>query len=252
MGQVDKQVGPRDFPFLTQGDIAHRGLHRAGTEAEENTLAAVSAAVEAGYGVEIDVRATVDGIIIAFHDDTLDRMTDTSGPISKLGYAQLQKYVVGQSGKPPPSLPDVLETIDARQPLFIEIKSSPKTDIQVLCGGVRYCFEGYAGDVAIMSFDPRVVGWFKKYMPKYARGLVVGRELLLSWRNRTALSYWLRRTTPDFIACDINLLPNDTCLRWRKKGKPLLTWTVKDAAMEAIGRQNADALIFEPPAVVGK
>lgn len=251
MGQIDKETGPRSFPWLTEYDIAHRGLHSAGTQAEENTIPAVKAAVQAGYGVEIDVRATVDGIIIAFHDETLDRMTEGQGSVRKLGFAQMQKYQVGNSGGPAPSLPDVLEAVDEQRPVFVEIKSSRDADIQVVCAGVRHCFEGYGGPIAVMSFDPRVVAWFRKYMPQYARGMVVGREFLLSWRNRTALSFWLRRTKPDFLACDINLLPNALCTRWRNTGKPLLTWTVKDKNMEAVGRQHADALIFERPAVVG-
>ncbi len=251
MGQIDKQTGPRSFPWLTTQDLAHRGLHKSGTVAEENTLPAVEAAIEAGFGVEIDVRATVDGIIVVFHDDTLDRMTDGKGAVHKLGFAQIQRHMVGQSGAPAPSLPDVLEAVDERQPVFVEIKSSKETDVQLVCAGVRHCFEGYGGPVAVMSFDPRVLVWFKRYMPKYARGLVVGREFLLSWRNRASLSFWLKRTRPDFLACDINLLPNSLAARWRKSGKPLLTWTVKDNEMEQIGRQHADALIFERPAVVG-
>lgn len=252
MGEIDRTKGTRKFPWLTEFDVAHRGLHVPGTRQEENTLAAVKASVMAGFGVEIDVRATVDGIIIVFHDDTLDRMTDGKGPIKQLGFAQMQKYMVGKSGMPPPSLPDVMEAVDAERPIFIEIKSSKTTNIQMVCAGVRHCFEGYGGPIAIMSFDPRVVSWFKTYMPKYARGLVVGREFLLNWRNRAALTFWLRRTKPDFLACDINLLPNSLCTRWREKGKPLLTWTVKDKKMEEVAREHADALIFEPPAVIGE
>lgn len=251
MGQIDKEVGTRGFPWLTEYDIAHRGLHKAGTPAEENTIAAVKLALESGYAVEVDVRATVDGIIVVFHDETLDRMTDGTGRVSKLGFAQLQKFMVGNSGLPAPSLPDVMETVDSQRPLFVEIKSSKETNIQLLCAGVRHCFEGYGGPIAIMSFDPRILSWFKSYMPRYARGLVVGREFLLSWRHRTALSFWLRRTKPDFVACDVNLLPNSVCERWRKHGRPLLTWTVKDEKMESIARKNADVLIFERPAVAG-
>lgn len=252
MGAVEKSGGTRSFPWLTGQDVAHRGLHVPGTRQEENTLAAVKAAIAAGFGVEIDVRATVDGIIIVFHDATLDRMTDGKGPIKQLGFAQMQNYIVGNSGEPAPSLPDVLEAVDGEQPIFIEIKSSKDTNIQMVCAGVRHCFEGYGGPVAVMSFDPRVVSWFKTYMPKYARGLVVGREFLLNWRNRLALGWFLWRSKPDFLACDINLLPNGLCSRWRKQGKPLLTWTVKNKKMEEIAREHADALIFEPPAVIGE
>ncbi len=251
MGQIDKDTGNRDFPWLAEHNIAHRGLFKPGTREEENTLPAIEAAIKAGFAVEVDVRATVDGIIVVFHDDTLDRMTDGKGSVRALGFAQLSNYKVGNSGAPAPSLPDVLEAVDERRPIFVEIKSSKDTDIQIVCAGVRHCFEGYGGPIAVMSFDPRVVGWFKKYMPRYARGMIVGREFLLSWRNRASLGFWLRRTKPDFVACDINLLPNSFSMRWRKSGKPLLTWTVKDKTMESIAREHADALIFERPAVIG-
>lgn len=87
-------------------------------------------------------------------------------------------------------------------------------------------------------------------MPKYARGMVIGREVLLNWKARLLIPYMIRKTKPDFIACDINLLPNSFCTRWRKSGKPLLTWTVKTEVLEEVGRKHADALIFEKPAVI--
>ena len=86
-------------------------------------------------------------------------------------------------------------------------------------------------------------------MPKYARGVIVGREALLDWRNRLLIPFWLRKTKPDFIACDVNLLPNSFCSKWRKKGKPLLTWTVKEKHMVDVAKEHADALIFEQPAL---
>lgn len=248
---AEKKKSKRDFPWLTEKDVAHRGLFKAGSLAEENTIAAVSDAVHAGYAVEIDVRATTDDIIVVFHDETLDRMTDGTGPVAQWGFQQLRQFNVGASRQPMPSLPDVMDAIDGHQPLFIEIKSHPKMDIQKLCAGVRHSFEGYLGPVAVMSFDPRVVQWFKSYMPKYARGLIVGREFLLGIRSRLALALAVHKTKPDFVACDVNLLPNTFCTKWRENGKPVLTWTVRTPEMEKIAREHADAMIFEAPAVVG-
>lgn len=241
----------RNFPWMTDLDVAHRGLFTAGTEREENTLAAVKAAVEAGYAVEVDVRATVDNIVVVFHDPTLERLTEGKGSVDQWGFQQLKKHTVGNTGLPMPSLADVLDLIDGRVPIFIEIKSPEHDDIQKVCAGVRHCFEGYAGPVAVMSFDPRIVRWFRQYMPKYARGLIIGREILLNWKARMMWPFLLRKTKPDFLACDINLIPNSACKRWQKAGKPLLTWTVKTEMQEKVGREHADALIFEAPAVVG-
>lgn len=246
-----KGASTRDFPWLKQFDVAHRGLFRPGTLAEENTVASAKAAVDSGFALEIDVRMTADDIIVVFHDDSLERMTDGTGSVGMIGYERLTQYMVGNSGRPVPTLHDVLDAVDSEKPIYVEIKSSHTVDVQKLCAGVRRSFEGYPGPVAIMSFDPRVVHWFSNYMPHYARGLIIGREFLLGIRKRIALSLWMRKCTPDFLACDINLLPNTTCESWRKKGKPVLTWTIRDTQMEQIGRQHADRLIFEAPAVVG-
>ncbi|MCJ9429237.1 glycerophosphodiester phosphodiesterase family protein [Kordiimonas marina] len=245
------QPTQRDFPWIASGDVAHRGLFRAGTKAEENTLPAFKAALEAGFAIELDVRTTSDDIVVVFHDDTLERMTNAKGEVSNWGFQQLQKHNVGNSGLPIPSLPDVLEAVDGKQPIYVEIKTRLDKDIQKVCAGVRHCFEGYAGPVAVMSFDPRVVKWFATYMPKYARGLIIGRDALLKIRNRMLLGFWASRTKPDFFACDINLLPNSFARRWRERGGKLLTWTVRTPEMEQIARQYADAVIFEAPAVVG-
>ena len=185
-----------------------------------------------------------------FHDETLDRLTDGNGAVSKWGFKQLQQYVVGNTGAGIPTLADVMEVINEEVPVFIELKSPVHGEIQQLCAGVRHCFEGYKGPVAVMSFDPRIVAWFREYMPKYARGVVIGREVLLDWKARLAIPFWLRKTKPDFLACDINLLPNSFCRSWRAKGNKLLTWTVRDKTLEEVGRKHADALIFETPAVV--
>ena len=77
-----------DAPFLA---FAHRGgatyapnLHR------ENSLHAFSEAVALGYRyLETDVHATADGVLLAFHDDVLDRVTDRAGAIGELPYAEV-------------------------------------------------------------------------------------------------------------------------------------------------------------------
>ncbi len=240
----------REFPWLKTPRIAHRGLFTPGSEREENTLAAIEAAVSSGYGIEIDVRITADDLIVVFHDETLDRMTDTTGHVGRFGLQLLRKHNVGASGKPMPTLPEALDVIDGKVPLFIEIKSSPTIDVQKTCAGVRHCFEGYRGPVAIMSFDPRILAWFKKYMPSYPRGWVIGREALLSIKDRMLSKFAIWRTKPDFLACDINLLPNSLTSSWTSRGHPLLTWTVRTEEHEEIARMYADGMIFEPPAVV--
>ena len=61
--------------------IAHRGLHDAAKAIVENSASAVSAAMGAGYGIEVDLQISADGEAMVFHDDKLDRLTQANGPV---------------------------------------------------------------------------------------------------------------------------------------------------------------------------
>lgn len=72
--------------------VAHRGLMR---HAPENTLAAFRTCLELGFGFELDIRRSREGTLVCVHDDTLDRTTDGSGPVTAMPLAQLLKLDAG-------------------------------------------------------------------------------------------------------------------------------------------------------------
>lgn len=87
--------------------LAHRGFSRDGLE---NSMAAFAAAVELGYDyVETDVHTTIDGVLVAFHDDTLDRVTDASGVIAEQTWDEVSRARIGGRG-PVPTLEELLTT----------------------------------------------------------------------------------------------------------------------------------------------
>ena len=87
--------------------FAHRGAHD-GADVIENTMTAFSGAVELGYRyVETDVHATADGVLVAFHDERLDRVTDRIGLIRELSWQEVRSAVVGEDERVP-LLEDVL------------------------------------------------------------------------------------------------------------------------------------------------
>ena len=97
------------WPFLDWDGpipVAHRG---GADEQPENTMTAFAAAVAMGYRyVETDVHSTADGIPVAFHDHSLDRVTDMTGDIFRLQYADVRRARVGAD--PIPLIEDVLGT----------------------------------------------------------------------------------------------------------------------------------------------
>jgi len=98
----------RSYAFLDhEGPIAfaHRGGAAGGVE---NSLAAFQLAVDLGYRyLETDVHATADGVLLAFHDRTLDRVTDTAGRIARMSLADVQRARIG-GREPIPLLVDLL------------------------------------------------------------------------------------------------------------------------------------------------
>jgi glycerophosphoryl diester phosphodiesterase len=87
--------------------LAHRG---GGGEQPENTMASFGAAVGLGYRyLETDVHATADGVVVCFHDDALDRLTEGTGLLATKRWAELRSLRV-RGREPIPALDEVLET----------------------------------------------------------------------------------------------------------------------------------------------
>ncbi|MCH7629608.1 glycerophosphodiester phosphodiesterase family protein [Novosphingobium percolationis] len=229
---------------------AHRGLHGVGVP--ENSLAAFRLAMERGLGIECDVQRTSDGMAVVFHDWDLDRLTAASGPVIDRKAAQLQDLaLLGAEGERIPALRDLLDLVNGRVPLLIELKSKREMHVVPLCLAVRRLLEGYRGPVAVMSFDPRVSHWFQRHSPHIVHGLVMteeGRTTLLA-RVRRHLALW--HAEPDFLAYDVRDLPSRFAASQRRRGLPLLTWTVRSPDLAERAAIHADAPIAEGAGVAG-
>lgn len=99
---------PGAHPYFDQPAplaLAHRGYSSDGLE---NSMVAFAAAVELGYThVETDVHATSDGVALAFHDTTLDRVTDRTGTVGAQAWSQVRQARI--SGREPiPTVEDLL------------------------------------------------------------------------------------------------------------------------------------------------
>lgn len=234
--------GRPDAAWLTARPYAHRGLHGRGVP--ENSRAAFSAAIAKGDGIELDVRASRRGVAFVFHDEILDRLTDDRGPLAERDEEELARTRLRGSSETIPALDDVLELVDGRVPILIELKTSGP-DCHQLCHSVAFSLSARHCRAAIMSFDPRVGAWFGRHYPRVLRGLVVtaqGKGRTRGWFERL---YSLWRARPDFVACDIRDLPSRYAARLRARGIPVLTWTCRSEADRAKAALNADQIIYE-------
>ena len=238
----------KDFSRLLKVDYAHRGLHGQEADVPENSLAAFRKAVEAGYGIELDVQCTLDGVLAVFHDETLKRMCGEEKRLADCTMEELQTYALSETGERIPSFQAVLELVDGRVPLIVEIK--PYQNVQSLAAAVFAALSRYKGPYCVESFHPLVLRWFKRNAPETIRGqLAMGghahkghqiRDLVLKHMLLNAFS------RPDFIAYDFSTDRNITMGLMRKLFKPtFVAWTVRSKTQRDQAKKRYTIQIFE-------
>lgn len=207
-------------------------------------MAAFRAAIAAGHGIECDVRASADGQAVVFHDADLHRMTGEEGRVDALSAAALTKIALPDGGGIP-ILSALLTLCGSDTPLLIEIKARDARSGAICRAVARDLARQSTPRVAIMSFSPLILLWFRRHHAAVPRGLVVSQQGKSRWRGaiERALALWLAR--PDFLGCDIYDLPSPFATRARARGMPVLSWTVRSPAEHAQARLHADQVIFE-------
>jgi glycerophosphoryl diester phosphodiesterase len=242
-------------PEFLRVPLAHRALHDAASGRAENSLAAIEAACEAGYGIEIDVQRTADCRAVVFHDDDLLRLTGKGGSIHDVTAAEAGTISLRAGGGTIPTLAECLGAVRGRSPLLVEIKDQsgemgPATG--ELERTVAADLEGYAGPVAVMSFNPHSVAAMKRLAPAIARGLVTcawTREdaPTLGDEAREALAQMTMfgLTGSAFVSHDVHDLRSPELARLKAGGVPILTWTVRSQEQEHLARAVADNITFE-------
>lgn len=230
-----------DARFLTRLPLAHRGLHDGNQTRIENSMSAFEAAIEKGYGIELDVQPSSDGVAMVFHDAKLDRLTSEKGMVRDRTASDLQSIRLADTGDTIPRLSDVLALIAGRVPLVIEMKANGPFNT-ILADAVARDLANYDGEAAVMSFDHGLLAAFNATGAPRPLGLTAERVgEPFETAHRAAYAHGI-----SFASFNVKEVPNAFVDDMRtKRGLPVITWTVRTPDDVAATRAHADQMTFE-------
>lgn len=228
---VRGRKGHEKLPALRNWSYAHRGLHGEGRP--ENSMAAFRAALEGGYGIELDVHLLADGNLAVIHDSSLKRTAGADVKIEELTTAQLENYRLEGTDEKIPLFREVLELFAGKAPMVIELKVAGGNHA-ALCDATCKMVDEYGLEYCMESFDPRCVLWLKKNRPEIIRGQLTENYFRSTTKLPGILRFILTHqlenflTVPDFVSyrCGDRKAFSNTLVRkiWGVQG---VTWTIK-------------------------
>ena len=209
---------------------AHRGLHDE--TRPENSIAAFRAALEHGYGIELDIHLLRDGGLGVLHDASLLRTAGVDIKIEDLTTEELANYHLGGTEETIPTFRQVLDLFAGKAPLIIELKADD--NVEALVDAAVKAMEGYEGAYCMESFDPRCILVLRKKYPHIIRGQLT-RDFFHSSQSLPSPLKWMLKhqvmnfaTMPDFVAYkyqDLNTISNTLVRKfWGVQG---VAWTLK-------------------------
>lgn len=209
--------------------------HRGSSEGyQENTIAAIEHAIKVGADlVEVDVRSTKDGVLVLSHDKDLKRVFGMDMLLREVDYKQVKEKL--------PTLEEVLEVVNGRVCMLLEIKEADIVDslvklIQKL-GVQSWC--------AIISFDDQTIRMVKELLPDIITGLVYAKP---PGRIFDAKKLGCKLVVPHWKIATKKA--ND---KSHQLGLKVIAWTVNDeeTALECYQR-GVDAIATDFPSMLVK
>ena len=218
--------------------IGHRG--DKGNE-PENTLKSFEEAINLGVNmVELDVHLTKDGHLVVIHDRKLNRTTDGKGLVSEKTLEEVRELNAGE-GEKIPTLEEVIEMIDQRVAINIELKAIGSAE--KVCEVINfYVTEGWNySDFLVSSFEHNELHHFSKICPRVRIGVLMGDVPLGYAEYAESLGAYsaniaLEATSPKFV--------EDAHAR----GLKVFVWTVDDLEdMKLMKALGVDGIITDFP-----
>lgn len=232
--------------------IAHRG---ASALAPENTLAAFRAAIRAKADlVEMDLRISRDGEAVVFHDRTLERTTDGTGPVGEKTLAELKGLDAGAwfseefRGERIPTLREALDlAASSRLGLCLELKidrgeaeSRGRLVSRVLD---ELDANPFPGRLFLASFDLPAVRMVRSRRPDLSTGLIFRDPG--TWGRLTAAGL----AGVGLLSARWDIITADRTGAAHREGKVVWAWTVDDRErLEPVRAAGVDGVASNDPA----
>ena len=244
--QGNKQ-GEKDISWIREIPIAHRGLDNGDTP--ENSMEAFKKAIEKGYAIELDVQLTKDKELIVFHDSNLERLTKDKRDVADVTYDKIKSLKLENTNETIPTLKEVLELVDNKVPLLIEIKTGASA--KELAESTYDIVKDYSGRYAVQSFDPFILEWFKNNATQVIRcqlsgGFKGNDGTNLKWYERFLLRNLLLnfKSRPHAIAYELKNIDN-LSVKLLKGKYPIISWPITDEEDMKKGYEKSDNIIFD-------
>ena len=217
----------RVHPFLGV-KWAHRGLHDKKRGIPENSFPAFRAAIEAGD----------------------ERICGRRGRVEDTSYEEMQKYRLAETKERIPLLSEVLQLVDGKVPLLIEVKL-PNTDTKI-CRKLDEELRKYHGEYMIQSFNSLVLRWMKKHRNEIPRG-----QLSENLTKNDRTTHYLLRFCVKYLLSNCMCRPDFISYRWSDRKNPGLwlnrvlfktpaaAWTLHGEKDVKAARRSFDMYIFE-------
>ncbi len=262
--RIPKRKKTRRF---CQVNYAHRGLfsneftripasetdgknHFLPPSAPENSLKAFEKAVDAGYGIELDVQLTKDNKLVVFHDNTLSRMCGIDLSVREKTYRELCQLTLLNSDCKIPLFSEVLRLVNGRVPLLIEIKLPVLSTLT--CRIVNQELKNYSGEYCIESFNTLALFWYRLHRPDIVRGQLSGNLTRTAADTNYFLCFLVKHlltnvlARPDFIAYCYHDTKNLSFLLNRYLFRAsAFAWTIDSPKAYEKAKKNFHSFIFE-------
>ena len=238
-----------------QKPIAHRGFHNCngnffGGIGPENSRESIIYAIKCGLGIEVDVRFTKDYVPIVIHDNNLKRLCGVDTYLSHVNHSELNNLKL-KNNENLPTLNEILSILKGNVPILIEFKKLNKTqDFNFFKKELYSSLNKYAGPLAIMSFDMKLIFHLSKKLPSLLRGLVlenydIDKKIFSSKFEKSINEYQMKKAGISFVSLEYTKLTKEFYKINKRQKRDVITWTI-NSKFEAKKIKNfCDNITFE-------